>query len=166
MDHQSFLSVGQLDSMHLLIKHPHIIIWIHLHLFLLPFLLMMKVYLRLLFLLSLFSVFLFSLEIYIYILYQTNVFLSMFSILFILTSVGKKIWPIVGDYIDSVNIMAYDGASPVGPLKFNFQQILLNFKGTDFFTLSFLKIRKKKKKETTFFLPFFQHFLLFLLFFL
>eukprot|EP01126_Amoeba_proteus_P028106 TRINITY_DN2777_c0_g1_i4.p1 TRINITY_DN2777_c0_g1~~TRINITY_DN2777_c0_g1_i4.p1 ORF type:complete len:445 (+),score=79.80 TRINITY_DN2777_c0_g1_i4:87-1421(+) len=40
---------------------------------------------------------------------------------------GQQIWPFVGSMIDSVNIMAYDGGSPAGPLKFNFTQILKNF---------------------------------------
>jgi hypothetical protein len=40
---------------------------------------------------------------------------------------GLKIWPSSGNAIDSLNIMAYDGGSPAGPLKFNFDQILRNF---------------------------------------
>jgi hypothetical protein len=41
---------------------------------------------------------------------------------------GLLIWPKSGNAIDSVNIMAYDGGSPVGALKFDFQAILRNFR--------------------------------------
>jgi hypothetical protein len=41
---------------------------------------------------------------------------------------GFLIWPKVGKAIDSVNVMAYDGGSPAGPLIFDFQQILKNFR--------------------------------------
>merc|ERR1712039_93546 len=40
---------------------------------------------------------------------------------------GQKLWPQVGGYIDTVNIMAYDAGSPAGPLKLNFTTILDNF---------------------------------------
>lgn len=40
---------------------------------------------------------------------------------------GKKLWPQVGGFIDTVNIMAYDAGSPAGPLKLNFTTILDNF---------------------------------------
>lgn len=40
---------------------------------------------------------------------------------------GVKLWPQVGGYIDTVNIMAYDAGSPAGPLKLNFTTILDNF---------------------------------------
>ena len=36
---------------------------------------------------------------------------------------GDKIYPVVGQYIDTVNVMAYDA----GPMKMNFSQILTNF---------------------------------------
>jgi len=41
---------------------------------------------------------------------------------------GVLIYPKSGDCFDSVNIMAYDGGSPAGPLQFNFPTILNNFK--------------------------------------
>jgi hypothetical protein len=41
---------------------------------------------------------------------------------------GTLIWPVSGKFIDSINVMAYDGGSPAGPLVFNFQNILMNFK--------------------------------------
>jgi hypothetical protein len=41
---------------------------------------------------------------------------------------GTKIWPETNTAVDTVNIMAYDGGSPAGPLKFNFEAILGNFK--------------------------------------
>jgi hypothetical protein len=42
---------------------------------------------------------------------------------------GKKIWPSVGDKIDTVNIMAYDAGTPDGKaLRFNFSTILSNFR--------------------------------------
>jgi hypothetical protein len=40
---------------------------------------------------------------------------------------GPKFWNDVKDYVDKVNIMAYDAGSDAGPLKLNFTQILLNF---------------------------------------
>jgi len=40
---------------------------------------------------------------------------------------GQKLWPQVGGFIDTVNIMAYDAGSSAGPLKLNFTTILDNF---------------------------------------
>lgn len=41
---------------------------------------------------------------------------------------GRKLWPQVGDIIDTVNIMAYDAGTPDGgSLSFNFSTILSNF---------------------------------------
>merc|ERR1711907_503789 len=40
---------------------------------------------------------------------------------------GNKLWPQVGGFIDTVNIMAYDAGSPAGPLKINFTTVLSNF---------------------------------------
>jgi hypothetical protein len=40
---------------------------------------------------------------------------------------GNRLWPQVGGYIDTVNIMAYDAGSPAGPLKINFTTVLDNF---------------------------------------
>jgi hypothetical protein len=47
---------------------------------------------------------------------------------FLTDNEGTLIWPVSGNILDSVNIMAYDGGSPVGALKFNFEAILRNFK--------------------------------------
>jgi hypothetical protein len=47
---------------------------------------------------------------------------------FLTDNEGTLIWPQSGNNFDSVNIMAYDGGSPAGPLKFNFHAILNNFK--------------------------------------
>jgi len=41
---------------------------------------------------------------------------------------GQKIWSKISEYVDNVNIMAYDAGSPSGALKFNFETILNNFK--------------------------------------
>jgi len=40
---------------------------------------------------------------------------------------GQKLWPQVGAFLDTVNIMAYDAGSPAGPLKINFTTVLDNF---------------------------------------
>jgi len=41
---------------------------------------------------------------------------------------GRKLWPQVGDILDTVNIMAYDAGTPDGgSLSFNFSTILSNF---------------------------------------
>jgi len=40
---------------------------------------------------------------------------------------GVEFWDDVKDYVDKVNIMAYDAGSDAGPLQLNFTQILLNF---------------------------------------
>jgi hypothetical protein len=42
---------------------------------------------------------------------------------------GKKIWPEVGDKVDTINVMAYDAGTPDGKsLRFNFSTILSNFR--------------------------------------
>merc|ERR1711865_1297098 len=42
---------------------------------------------------------------------------------------GFKLWPQVGDIIDTINIMAYDAGTPDGgSLRFNFSTILSNFR--------------------------------------
>jgi len=42
---------------------------------------------------------------------------------------GKKLWPSVGDKIDTINVMAYDAGTPDGKsLRFNFSTILSNFR--------------------------------------
>jgi len=41
---------------------------------------------------------------------------------------GTKIWSGISSSVDNVNVMAYDGGSPAGALKFNFPTILNNFK--------------------------------------
>jgi hypothetical protein len=42
---------------------------------------------------------------------------------------GKKIWPQVGDKVDTINVMAYDAGTPDGKsLRFNFSTILSNFR--------------------------------------
>jgi hypothetical protein len=46
---------------------------------------------------------------------------------FLTDNEGLKIWPVAGKSFDTVNVMAYDGGSPKGPLVFNFEQILKNF---------------------------------------
>lgn len=40
---------------------------------------------------------------------------------------GAKLWSVIGNLVDTVNIMAYDASSDAGPLKLNFEQILQNF---------------------------------------
>merc|ERR1712070_1348111 len=42
---------------------------------------------------------------------------------------GKKIWPQVGDLVDTINVMAYDAGTPDGgSLRFDFSTILSNFR--------------------------------------
>merc|ERR1711865_869575 len=42
---------------------------------------------------------------------------------------GKKIWPSIGDKVDTINVMAYDAGTPDGKsLRFNFSTILSNFR--------------------------------------
>jgi len=42
---------------------------------------------------------------------------------------GKKIWPSIGDKVDSIQVMAYDAGTPDGKsLRFNFSTILSNFR--------------------------------------
>lgn len=42
---------------------------------------------------------------------------------------GKKIWPSIGDKVDSIQVMAYDAGTPDGgSLRFNFSTILSNFR--------------------------------------
>jgi hypothetical protein len=42
---------------------------------------------------------------------------------------GMKLWPSVGDKVDTINVMAYDAGTPDGKsLRFNFSTILSNFR--------------------------------------